>query len=849
MILYRPVSLQELELIYDSGMESFPARLPQQPIFYPVLQLEYARQIASEWNAKSGQSAGYVTQFKVEDQYIGQFEEHKVGGSQYREFWIPVEEMEEFNQHISGHIKVLEAHFGDEFEGYIPDKFGLQGKNAVEQFTVLANSFIYKRMDFYLEIKRNHKAIFLNYPFWQQHDFQNTGLKKKVLQAIREAWLTSFPKIPLPVPPPVHEEISPAKQIDSDSLSDPVQEDGTPAEQISAQKPVKLVHEDPSPVKRKDPQSSVDPVDDDLIFLKQKHAQAWQDLVNENFTPIEQTDSDSLEEDGDEETSRIEHADAGALVNSVREDTQDWMDADDEEAVEDITPVEQPAPRPRDLVKPGHKTIAHPEQTEPPGHFLQGVEFGLRGMYQAAADEFSRVVEEDPEDAVACTSLGVAFHRLSEDDRALTCYEAALKRDPIHAEAHYFRANILYSQGNVREAIAGYTIAVGLQPELIEAHRKPIPQDRLTDYTSTPAEMVWIARPARRILELDESLETNPEHASLFKERAAAYSRLRNFAQAVTDYGSYLAIRPDDANALHLRGLIYEQVGQFERALEDYQRAIAIDPQLSDEYINRGVAFGNMGNFRQSIASLTESIRLVPQNPDGYFNRGAAYFQQGDYEGAIDDFSSVIRLSPADEAAYYWRGMSNEQAGHRREAIADYRQFLALSRDADARMEAEQKLRQWEEERNPVRDRTVIATDTQTTSQVAEKKPVEKPGLHSLITVLGKRALDSMWLAKGVECEGQTAEELLSLIHDNQLMEGQNFLRITSGIEQTTAGDFVAFDPGSTSPWVLIRAWEGSGFYIEISDLKIKERLKTHFPSSEEVEGATLPYESLFIRI
>ena len=112
MILYRPVGLQELELIYDSGMQSFPARLPQQPIFYPVLNLEYARQIASDWNAKSGGSAGYVTQFKVEDSYVDQFEKHTVGHSQHQEFWIPAEELEEFNKHLVGHIKVLEAHFG-----------------------------------------------------------------------------------------------------------------------------------------------------------------------------------------------------------------------------------------------------------------------------------------------------------------------------------------------------------------------------------------------------------------------------------------------------------------------------------------------------------------------------------------------------------------------------------------------------------------------------------------------------------------------------------------------------------------------------------------------------------------
>jgi len=53
MILYRPVGLEELVLIYDSGMKAFPARLPQHPIFYPVLRLEYACQTSSDRHASS----------------------------------------------------------------------------------------------------------------------------------------------------------------------------------------------------------------------------------------------------------------------------------------------------------------------------------------------------------------------------------------------------------------------------------------------------------------------------------------------------------------------------------------------------------------------------------------------------------------------------------------------------------------------------------------------------------------------------------------------------------------------------------------------------------------------------
>jgi len=116
MILYRPVGLAELKLIAASGYKEFPPRLPEQPIFYPVLNFEYAEQIARDWNTKPDSFAGFVTRFDVGDDYVAKFDVKVVGGRTHEELWVPAEELAEFNRHIAA-IEVVASYYGDRFVG------------------------------------------------------------------------------------------------------------------------------------------------------------------------------------------------------------------------------------------------------------------------------------------------------------------------------------------------------------------------------------------------------------------------------------------------------------------------------------------------------------------------------------------------------------------------------------------------------------------------------------------------------------------------------------------------------------------------------------------------------------
>ena len=107
-ILYRPVGTKELALIRESGNRAFPPRLPEQPIFYPVLNEAYAIQIARDWNAKYNEDkAGYVTRFHVRTEFLSRYNVEVAGAARHQEYWIPAEELDEFNDNIVGEIEVI----------------------------------------------------------------------------------------------------------------------------------------------------------------------------------------------------------------------------------------------------------------------------------------------------------------------------------------------------------------------------------------------------------------------------------------------------------------------------------------------------------------------------------------------------------------------------------------------------------------------------------------------------------------------------------------------------------------------------------------------------------------------
>lgn len=106
MLLFRPVNQAELDLIIQLDWKRFPPRLPEQPIFYPVLNEAYASQISKEWNVPT-YGIGHVLQFEVADSFLKPYKVQTVGLDHHVEFWILAEDLERMNDNIVGKIELI----------------------------------------------------------------------------------------------------------------------------------------------------------------------------------------------------------------------------------------------------------------------------------------------------------------------------------------------------------------------------------------------------------------------------------------------------------------------------------------------------------------------------------------------------------------------------------------------------------------------------------------------------------------------------------------------------------------------------------------------------------------------
>ncbi len=173
------------------------------------------------------------------------------------------------------------------------------------------------------------------------------------------------------------------------------------------------------------------------------------------------------------------------------------------------------------------------------------------------------------------------------------------------------------------------------------------------------------------------ALEIEPQMIVALLNRARAHERLRMLNEAANDYGAVLKIDPQAADAFVGRGALLLQHGDPERAILDFDSAITIKPSWISPYFNRGVALMRLSRFAEAEKDFSHVISRNPGDAGAFLNRARARAALGD-SNAGADFDQALQIEPEWGGGWFARGKFYDEKGNREAANRDFQRAYEL---------------------------------------------------------------------------------------------------------------------------------------------------------------------------
>jgi tetratricopeptide (TPR) repeat protein len=268
--------------------------------------------------------------------------------------------------------------------------------------------------------------------------------------------------------------------------------------------------------------------------------------------------------------------------------------------------------------------------------------------------------------ATAQSGLGQVYHRLGQNQQAVTEYDRAIEIYALDPNAYIGRGDCRAALGDHEQALADYNEAIRLEPNHSRA------------YSSRGKLLEAMGQDARAEADYDRAIQLDPGFTYALRLRAALLSRHGRNGRAVADVDAATRLRPDDAGGYKDRGGVLVRLGQYQQAIDTLNRAIELDPSRASAYLNRGAAYNGLRQYERAIEDLNKALALDPRNAGAHTNIGLAYYMIGQYERAMEDLSEAVRLTPENAIVHLNRGNVYARLGFKEQAVADYESATRL---------------------------------------------------------------------------------------------------------------------------------------------------------------------------
>ena len=262
---------------------------------------------------------------------------------------------------------------------------------------------------------------------------------------------------------------------------------------------------------------------------------------------------------------------------------------------------------------------------------------------------------------------GVSLDTLGRCEEAIRCYDKVLELDPQDALAWNNKGRSLDSLGRHEDAIRCYDKALELNPRNATAwHNKGLSLDSLNRYEEA-------------IRCYDKALELDPQDALAWNNKGNSLDSLGRYEEAICYHDKALELDPQDASAWYNKGNSLVRLGRHEEALRCYDKALELDPRLAIGWNNKGIILGKLGRHEEALSCFDKVLELDPRYASAWLSKGASLHELGRHEEALPCFDKALELGPRDALAWYGKALDQEKLGRRQDAVRSFKQFIALA--------------------------------------------------------------------------------------------------------------------------------------------------------------------------
>ena len=191
-------------------------------------------------------------------------------------------------------------------------------------------------------------------------------------------------------------------------------------------------------------------------------------------------------------------------------------------------------------------------------------------------------------------------------DQAALSYSRVIELDPNNAVAYDRRGSCAYQGNNFKESLPDFNKAIELDPKNAEFYQhRALAYFSLREFESSIADMEQALKlnPPNRV-QFEESL------ATIYSNRAAERANAKKFAEAVEDMTLAIKLYPKGQNFHHQRGSCYFNNKEYEKAAADFTEAIKREPTNGTHYLHRGYCLQAIGKNVEAAADFEKAKSL-----------------------------------------------------------------------------------------------------------------------------------------------------------------------------------------------------------------------------------------------